>query len=474
MSRSAHRALGAFHLPALPHAAATPWTYGKGDAQVQLRLPQLTPALLAEQVDAMLSARDLYLATRPVAQIVAPIGRVAERFLDPADELRRVAEAALPPVTGLSAPMARRVLDGMAAEWRSPALRGLLRAEFGDPEVLDHFRPRGRAWGRTRALGPRLATHFFSGTVPGVAVGSLIRSLLLKAATLGRTAVGDPLLPVLFAQALAQEDAELGECLAVAYWPGGNEPLDRIALDAADAVLVHGGREAVEAARARASREARVFGHADRVSFGVLARESLTAARAAELAQRAAMDVAMFDQRRCASPHTFYVEEGGEVTPAEWASRLAGAMAEMERDLPRGAPSRGEAADIRQLRAEAELAQLAGQGVELHASAEGTAWTVIYDPDPAFRTSCRNRTVRVQPITELDEIPRLLRDSAPSLQCVGVAGPEPRLSPIADALARLGVSRLAPLGGMAWPPPTWHADGHPPLRGLVRWCDWEE
>jgi hypothetical protein len=27
---------------------------------------------------------------------------------------------------------------------------------------------------------------------------------------------------------------------------------------------------------------------------------------------------------------------------------------------------------------------------------------------------------------------------------------------------------------MAWPPPWWHHDGHPPLGELLRWCDLEE
>jgi hypothetical protein len=38
---------------------------------------------------------------------------------------------------------------------------------------------------------------------------------------------------------------------------------------------------------------------------------------------------------------------------------------------------------------------------------------------------------------------------------------------------KLGASRVVPLGSMAWPPPWWHHDGHPPLRDLVRWCDLE-
>ncbi|MBD0320994.1 MAG: hypothetical protein ICV87_11715, partial [Gemmatimonadetes bacterium] len=44
---------------------------------------------------------------------------------------------------------------------------------------------------------------------------------------------------------------------------------------------------------------------------------------------------------------------------------------------------------------------------------------------------------------------------------------------LAASLARAGVARVAALGNMAWPPQTWHHDGRPPLRELVRWCDLE-
>jgi hypothetical protein len=111
--------------------------------------------------------------------------------------------------------------------------------------------------------------------------------------------------------------------------------------------------------------------------------------------------------------------------------------------------------------------------VELHTSAEGTAWTVIYDPDPAFCASCLNRVVRVKPVPRLESVPALVASIGSFLQTVGVAAESARVLWLASALGRLGASRIAPLGQMAWPPPSWHHDGHPPLRGMVRWCDVE-
>jgi acyl-CoA reductase LuxC len=362
--------------------------------------------------------------------------------------------------------MVARVLDRMAADWRAQPLRELLRAELGDPRVLDGFRPAPRGHGKTRAMGPRLAAHVFSGNVPGVAVTSIVRSLLVKAATLGKTAVGEPLLPALFARAVAEEDAELGACIAVTYWHGGDEEMEKAALEHADAVIVYGGRDAVASVRARTPPAARFLAYGPRLSFGAVGRDALTE----ETARAAALDASTFDQQGCVSPHVFYAEEGGGVTPREWAALLAKEMEAVERELPRGRLSPSESSAIRQLRGQAEFAPDA----ELHASAEGTAWTVVYDPDPAFEASCLNRVVRVKPVAELARIPDLVRPYAHVLQTAGVSASPDHAAPLAEALAGLGASRIAPIGQMAWPPPWWHHDGRPPLRSLVRWCDWED
>jgi hypothetical protein len=82
--------------------------------------------------------------------------------------------------------------------------------------------------------------------------------------------------------------------------------------------------------------------------------------------------------------------------------------------------------------------------------------------------------VRVKPVRDAAEVAGLVSEYAHLLQTVGVSAPPERAEALAAAFGRLGASRVAPLGRMAWPPPWWHHDGHPPLRNLVRWCDLEE
>jgi hypothetical protein len=294
----------------------------------------------------------------------------------------------------------------------------------------------------------------------------------VKSASLGKVAHGEPVLAPLFARALHEIDPGLGSCLAVAHWEGGDETLEQVALERADALIAYGGMESVESLRQRAPRATPFHAYGHRLSFGVVSREALVPGRARRVADDAAGAVADFDQHGCVSPHLFYVEEGGAITPREWAILLAKGMGEVERELPRGEVSAGEAAAIRQLQGEAEIAKLAGTGMDSHTGA-GTTWTVLYDPAPEFTASSLNRTVRVKPIASLAEVPVLVAPLARWLQTVGIAALPDRFDSIAAELGRLGVSRIASLADMAWPPPAWHHDGRPALTDLVRWCDWE-
>ena len=166
---------------------------------------------------------------------------------------------------------------------------------------------------------------------PGVSVTSMIRALLVKSAVLLKPALGDVVLPVLFAEALAEEAPEFSDSLAVTYWPGGSSPLEDLALQRAEAVVAYGGNEAIKSLRDRTPVTARFIAYHHRLSVGLVGREALTAERAPRVARVAARAVSMFDQRGCVSAHAIYVEEGGAVDP-----RRMGRPVGLSHGRPRG------------------------------------------------------------------------------------------------------------------------------------------
>src|SRR3954469_169325 len=370
--------LDAWWLPGLDAADVGSWRtrrFGVDDA-IELRAPVLAPGQLGEIMERTAAARDAYLATLPIDRVVASVDRAVSRWLDPYSRWRRMAERALPAITGYSEPMVRKGLPGYLATFRAENLWRLLELELGDPRYLDEFRPRGRLGGRSRAYGPRLTTHVFAGNVPGLPAQSLVCALLAKSACLGKSATEEPLFPALFAASLAEVDPGLGACLAMTGWPGGDEPLETVAFGQAEAVVAYGSEATVESIRRRVPSTTRLVVYGHRLSFGIVGREALAADRLAETALRAAYDAAKYDQQGCLSPHLFYVERGGATSPREFAAALAAAMAAAEQVMPRGRLTVEEASAIRDWRATAEFRGSVSADDDLHASEEGTAWTV--------------------------------------------------------------------------------------------------
>ena len=435
-----------------------------------LEHPVLAEDRLRHLMSMLRMARDELLVGLPVERVVRAVDRVACRLLDPGDELRKRALAELGPQAGLSDPMAETILDKMAFDWTRERLLGLLASEFSDPGVLDEFRP-GTRGGMVRALGFPLTFHLGAGTVPGVSVTSLVRALLVKSAVLLKPGRGDVTLPVVFAHGLHEEDPDLGLSVAVAYWPGREGSLVESAVRKADLVVVYGGDETVRWVRERLppATSLRVYRH--RLGLGLVGRGGL-GEDAPYTAREAARAVALFDQRGCVSPHVLFVEEGGATDPGEWATLLAGALQELEKALPSGRLTEEEGAVLQQVRGLGELEEGTGRGAVYHGGPRAP-WTVLFTPGGKLEPSCLNRTVRVIPVGNLAEALKDMEAWRPYLQTVGVVGLGGRKEAVAEALTRLGVSRITSLKALPWPPPWWHHDGEGPLRALVRWTDVE-
>ena len=459
-------AFDAWHLPGVDIRALA--TLALGDLTV--RYPEPTPELIASTI-AQLGDAGERLREHTVTELVEVIDAAAGRLLDPEDAIRGEAIEGLS-AAGYSRSMAARVVDGMARDWRADRLRRLLDAELGDPAVLDELRPAGDGR-RTRAYGPRLAYHVFSGNVPGVAVTSLVRALLVKAPSLGKLAADGPVLPVLFARAVSAVAPTVGRALAVTYWPGGLTEPEQQAVRAADTVIVYGGEEVVASYRDRVREDTRLVVHGPRFSVGLVSRSALDRDLDGT-ARSVARAVAMFDQQGCVSPHAVWVETGGETGPEDLADAVARALQAVEDELPRGRLSPAEASAIQQERTAAELKghQPGGPSVRV-LTGDGTRWTVIYDSDPAFVPSCLNRLVRIHPVDGLDEAVDRLAPVGRYLQSVAVAAPDPTRRRLVDRLARVGVTRITTFDRLPWPPPDWHHDGQEPLRELLRWVDLE-
>lgn len=431
---------------------------------VLVRALSHSPADLDATCRRLLAARPA-LRAMPSSRVVAAVDGAAARLMEA--PLRQQVEAGLVAATGYSPAMAAEVLERMARDWTAPALNGLLEAELGGVSAVDGFVQRAPGL-RSRLEAPALGFHVFAGNVPGVSVTSLIRSLLVRTAVLGKVAAGEPVLAPVFARLLAEANAEVGACVAVTWWAGGDEALEAAVLRHAGIVVHYGGADALRSLRRRAPADTPFIDHGPRISFA-LVRGSAggPGGDPVEIARA----VAMFDQQGCVSPQMLYVL-GSPADARALAEAVAGRLGDIAHELPRGRIDAGEAAAIRELRSSAEFRAIAGADVEVWAG-EGLAWTVIFDADPTFSGSCLNRTLVVKCLPDLDLLDEVVRPLRRYLQSVGIAGFDDAEA-VARRLGAMGVSRVCPIAQLPWPPPAWHHDGRGPLLELGRWVDLEE
>lgn len=428
----------------------------------------LSAARLKEIVDQLLFAREQALLPRSVDNIATSLDRVVAHFLDPTTPECQEAIAGLPEETGLSPEMIRHALPLVFAEYRREQLLAALDNEFGSRTVLDEFLPSGA--NQRRAQGPPLLAQVLAGNIPGAGIDGIIFALLVKSATLVKTASTVSLLPKLFARCLTQVDPDLGACLAVVTWPGGHSELEHVAYSEADVVLASGSDESLAAIRTRI--RGRLIGYGHKVSFSVLTKEALSQ-DLDNLAHRTAYDIALFDQQGCLSPQLVYIEEGGALAPKAFALQLAQGLQDWQQQLPRGKTSLAASMAIRRTRDEAEWQALAGKDTVLHNSPQGTDWTVIYDADPTFTLSPLYRTIRVKPLSTLAQLSSLLAPWRPHLEAAAIAASPERAVHLATLLGKAGVSRICPTGALQTPPLSWRHGGRPRIAELVSWVEIE-
>lgn len=403
----------------------------------------------------MLKASRQRLARRGTDDVLASLHAAFESWRRPASPQRSTAEQMLPAITGFSPPMIRLGLPLVLAPLHENSIRRLLTRELPPSSS------------RT-AVPPEIIAHVLSGNIPGLGAVASHLSLAVGSAAVLKTARGDPLSTVLWAETIAETDPELGDCLAVTYWPGG-DPVELAVFEAADVVVASGSDSAIAAISGRTHR--RVCTHGHRISFAAIGRERLADdSGAATLARALARDITLWDQQGCLSPQVCYVEEGGAMAPLDFASMLAEALARDAVALPPRRMSFDEQTAVVRFRQEAEWSA----DTTLLASEGSTAWSVAVSRDAALRPTCLNRCVRLQSVNRLEDLATALSENRCVLEAAGLAVDPARRSTLARLLGESGVHRICAIGTMQEPPLTWCQSGRPRIGDWIEWMEVED
>lgn len=442
-----------------------PLRFGAADCPLEIAVPTLTDEQMKTLAGRVREA-SRRLKEIPSARIVDIVDQVALRFLDRSDPVRQKAEDLLPRVTGYDAEMIRLGLTGYMKTFRKPELRKFIAEDFANPQILDDFQPMPKG-GYARAFGPDLLAHIWAGNVPGLPVWSLVSGLLVKAGNIGKAPSAEPLFAGWFAKAIAEAAPDIADSMAIVWWKGGDIDAEAALTREADTVLAYGGNESLAAIRDRLPVTTRYLPYGHKISFGMVAKQSLDSRKASEAAHRAAYDIVRYDQQGCYSPHVFFVERGGRISPEGFSQYLAHELASFETKFPRRVLSVSEAGEVAAWRHQEEIKSFSADSLTVLGDPAG-AWSVVYDGETSdLAPSGLNRTVKVVAVDSLNQVPEQIAPYRKLLQTVGIAAPPAELFRLSELLGLEGITRVSALGAMTAPEAGWHHDGRFNLADLV-------
>ncbi len=469
------------HQPGLD-AATLRWQvlpFAAHGLQAEIEVPVLDEAQMTQLARQVRRAAREVLQPLPVDALIGIIDRVVARLLDPTDPARRELDTLLPVVSGFDAEMVRLGLNAYLQTFRAPQLHRFVAQDFANPKVLDGFQPALKG-GAVRAFGPQLLVHGWAGNVPGLPLWSLACGLLVKAGNIGKLPSAEPVFASVVARVLAQVHPPLADALAIVWWKGGESPVAGALYREADTVLASGGNAALREVREQVPATTRFLGYGHKLGVALVGRAALDMQRGPAAARLAAADLARYEQQGCWSPHMLFVERGGALAPRAFAQHLAAALANLAHRHPRRRLSLEEAGTVAAWRQAAEWRAINGARAEGGADAQllgdaDASWAVAFHDGPLpLAASPGQRCVQVCAVDTLDDVLPLLAPHGALLQTVGLATTPTELYRLGALLGQLGVTRVAPLGGMTQPEAGWHHDGRFNLADLVRMVEIEQ
>lgn len=447
-------------------------TFQSKNETVEVEIPFLTTEQMDKVIEKVKKASAETLKSFSVSEIVSIIDQAIDRLLDRDSLYRQKAEKLLPIVTGYDEEIIRLGLTTYLKTFRKKELQRFLIEDLGNPLLLDDFQPRVKG-GFSKAMGPNVVTHIWSGNVPALPLWSLISGLLVKTGNIGKVPSAEPLFSGWFAHLLVEIEPRLVDCFAVVWWKGGDEERERSIFQQSDVVVGYGGNESLQSLQNRMPITTRFLPFGHKISFGIVSQSSLDSRKTWQSVHQAALDVIRYDQQGCYSPHIFYVQQGGKVSAREFARFLANELENFQRRHPRRELSMEESASMAAWRQREEMTIFSNPNNEVLGN-QANDWTVVYEENNIhFAPSSLNRVIKVIAFETIEDILPYISPHRSLLQTVGIAANPKELFKWAELLGKTGVTRITALGSMTSPEAGWHHDGRFNLLDLVSMVDIE-
>jgi hypothetical protein len=414
--------------------------------------------------------RPLPLANVPTAEIIEILGEVSNRLKTDSDGLLAPAMAGLIDVCGAAGPIEERAYADL---WRffDPKLAAFQLAEdLGHVDAMESWRkvtaPVGEgspvaqtSW--VRAFPVRML-HVLAGNAPAVAATTIVRSALVKGASLLKMASND----VFTAAALLRQIAlvapghPIEDSFSAVYWRGGDSEVESVIMRAQffEKIVAWGGAQSIIAAAQYVGPGIELVSFDPKSSISVIGREALSSPGAMRLAAaKAATDATIHNQDACTASRFHYVQ--GDVAEIDRFCELLVAELGVERQkcTARSAPVPSD------LREEIEALRLLEPDYRIFGKFDGTGMVVrSLEPVDFYPNG------RVVNVVVIDDPKQVLDHVDASTQTVGVYPDDLRLE-LRDDVSSVGAQRFVSLGSAGDRRAGLPHDGFYPLGRMVTW-----
>lgn len=341
----------------------------------------------------------------------------------------------------------------------------------GDYHYLDSFKDFPDSDKHMIKANPRgLCCHWLAGNVQILGMFALVQSIIAGNANLLKVSsrddgVFESLLNTFHGLSYTTESGyringdDLLKTIAVVYFDHDADKIGEEMSKSADIRIAWGGQDAVTTVAGYPSligSETVIFG--PKLSFSVIAKEALFSEQEAKkLARRVSVDVSVFDQTGCASPHNLYIEEGGVVSPKRFIEILGAAMDRTAVQMPKGPMTAEEVSKIHSIRGVYDFKGTVYGGEDL-------TWTILADDETRVEAPVYFRTLFVHSVKSIFDTVNLI---TPDIQTIGLEAPKDKAVKYATEATAAGVQRLPQIGRMLNFEIPW--DGIILLDRLVKW-----
>ncbi len=390
-----------------------------------------------EEIISHLRNQQQWLCNQPIEALIGLIATVANKWAtDPM--LRRIKDRGL---SFLSSWCDYKHLTSISQQG--------LRGNLGYMDKFLSFPDSDKHYLKANSRG--LVCHWLAGNVQILGMFALVQSIISKNVNLLKVSSRDD---GVFTDILSEFEGvqyttdggytikgdDLLKTIGVVYFDHNADKLEEEMSKQADVRIAWGGRESVETVSNYPSKydsETVIFG--PKLSFAVIAKESLNSLQdAKKLARRLSVDISVFDQTGCASPHNLFLEDGGVISPEEFKNILADAMEKTEIQIPKPTMTSEQISQV-----------YSARGIyDFKGTVKGSdkmSWTLLMDNNTEMSKPVYSRVLFIHVVNDINVSLQFIDSDT---QTIGISASENKALDFAYKATALGAERLPLIGRM--------------------------